>query len=128
MNIAFIKFIPGIAWFFVVSFLLCLPGNEVPEISWTNQIPFFDKWVHAGLFGGLTLLFCWPFYKSAFNKKERVHYFIKIALSASISGLAFEFIQKYFIPGRDYDLMDWVADTAGVLIAFWFCRSVFVKK
>jgi VanZ family protein len=128
MNISFKKFIPGIAWFFIVSYLLCLPGNEVPEISWTNQIPFFDKGVHAVLFGGLTLFFCWPFYKSSFNTKERVRYFIKIALSASISGLAFEFIQKYFIPGRDYDLMDWVADTAGVLIAYWFCRRMFIKK
>ena len=125
MRISFIKFIPGIAWFFVIMYLLCLPGNDVPEISWTDNIPFFDKWVHAGLFGGLTFLFCWPFYRSIFNKKERLHYFIKIAISASILGLTYEFIQKYFIPGRDYDLIDWVADSFGALIGYWFCSKKF---
>lgn len=124
-KISFIKFIPGIAWFFIVAYLLCLPGSDVPEVSWTDVIPQFDKLVHAALFGGLTLLFCWPFYKSSFTQKERLHYFIKIAISASILGLAYEFIQKYFIPGRDYDLWDWAADTVGVLIAFLLCIKIF---
>jgi VanZ family protein len=126
MKLSFKKFIPGIAWFFVITYLLCLPGNEVPKISWTAKIPLFDKWVHAALFGGLTFLFCWPFYRSSFNAKERLHYFIKIAISASILGLAFEFIQKYFIAGRDYDLLDWAADSLGALIAYWFCKRKFL--
>ena len=125
MKLSFKKFIPGIAWFFLITYLLCLPGSEVPEISWTDKIPLFDKWVHAALFGGLTFLFCWPFYRSSFDQKESLHYFIKIAISASILGLAFEFIQKYFIPGRDYDLLDWVADSLGAFIAYWFCREKF---
>ncbi len=127
MKISFIKFIPGIAWFFLVMYLLCLPGGDVPDISWTNSIPFFDKWVHAALFGGLTLLFCWPFYKSSFSKKERLNYFIKIAISASVLGLAYEFIQKYFIAGRDYDLLDWAADSFGALIALWLCSKIFLN-
>jgi VanZ family protein len=125
MKLSFKKFIPGIAWFFLITYLLCIPGNEVPEISWTDNIPFFDKWVHAALFGGLTLLFCWPFYKSSFKNEERFQYFIRIAVSASILGLAFEFIQKYFVPGRDYDLLDWAADSFGVLVAFLLCSKLF---
>ena len=57
MNVLEIKrFIPGIAWFFVVLVLLCLPGKDIPGTSWLDKI-FFDKWVHAGIFGLLALLF-----------------------------------------------------------------------
>ena len=30
-----------------------------------------------------------------------------------------EFLQKFYVPSRDFDLLDWAADTAGVVIAFW---------
>ncbi len=121
------KFLPGIAWFFIVLVLTCLPGNDIPEIDWPllDKI-YFDKWVHAGLFGGLTFLFCWPFYTSDFSARQRLKYFIKIAIAASIWGLTIEFIQKFYIPGRSYDLLDWAADSLGALIALWFCRKLFL--
>ena len=121
------KFLPGIAWFFVVLVLTCMPGKDVPQISWLDGI-YFDKWVHAGMFGGLTFLFCWPFYKSDFSEQKRLHYFIKIALAASIWGLAIEFIQKYVVISRDFDLLDWAADSFGVLLAFLLCKKWFIKS
>ena len=69
MKISFKKFIPGIAWFFIVLVLICLPGKEIPKVGWLININF-DKAVHVGVFGLLTILFCRPFYKSSFNKKE----------------------------------------------------------
>lgn len=121
------KFLPGIAWFFVVLVLTCMPGKDVPQIGWLDGI-YFDKWVHAGMFGGLTFLFCWPFYKSNFSEQQRLHYFIKIALAASIWGLAIEFIQKYFAINRDFDLLDWAADSLGVLLAFLLCKKWYIKS
>lgn len=126
MKLSFKKFIPGIAWFFVVLVLICLPGKEIPKVGWLININF-DKAVHVGVFGLLTVLFCWPLHKSFFNKKERLQYFIKIAIATSIWGLATEFIQRYWIPGRSFDLFDWAADSLGALIAFWFCRKKFSR-
>ncbi|MEO6328218.1 MAG: VanZ family protein [Ginsengibacter sp.] len=126
-KIDFKKFLPGIAWFFVVLILMCLPGEDIPPSDWLN-IDFLDKWLHAGVFGLLVFLFCWPFYKSAFGKDERKHYFIKIALATSIWGLAIEFIQKFFIPGRSFDLFDWAADSVGALLGFFICFYLFIKK
>ena len=125
MKISFKKFIPGIAWFFVVLVLISLPGEEIPNIGWLTGINF-DKAVHVVVFGLLTVLFCWPFHNSTVNKTERLHYFIKIALATSVWGLATEFLQKYFIPGRFFSLLDWAADSAGALIAYWFCRKKFL--
>jgi VanZ family protein len=122
------KFLPGIAWFFIVLVLTCLPGNDIPQVGWLDKIPFFDKWVHIGLFGGLTFLLCWPFYKSSYSAQQRLHYFIKIAMAVSIWGLTIEFIQKYFVISRDFELLDWAADSFGALLAFFVCRKYFIKK
>ena len=118
------SFIPGIAWFFVVLILICLPGKDIPKIGWLTGIDI-DKVIHVAIFGLLTILFCRPFNKSPVNKKERLQYFIKIAIATSIWGLTTEFIQKYFVPGRFFDMMDWASDSLGALIAFWFCRKRF---
>ena len=125
MNVSLKKFIPGIAWFFVVLYLMCLPGNEIPSVGRLNDI-YFDKWVHAGVFGLLVLLFCWPLNKSSLLPGERLQLFLKIAIAASIWGLTTEFIQKFFITGRQFDLFDWAADSLGALIAFWFCSKKFI--
>ena len=127
MKISFKKFIPGIAWFFIVLVLICLPGSDIPSVSWLNKI-YFDKWVHVGVFALLALLFCWPFYNSSFNSKERLQYFIKIAIATCIWGLATEFIQKYFVPSRSFDLLDWTADSLGAFIAFWVSSKKFLRS
>jgi hypothetical protein len=126
-GVRFIKFLPGIAWFFIVLVLTTMPGNDVPKEPWLDGI-YFDKWVHAGMFGGLTLLFSWPFYKSNFSSKQRLHYFIKIALAASIWGLAIEFIQRFYAINRDFELLDWAADSFGTLVAFFICIKLFIRK
>lgn len=127
MKLSFIKFLPGIAWFFVILVLICLPNDEIPKIGWLTSIDF-DKVIHVGIFGLLTVLFCWPFYNSPLANEARLRYFIKIAIATCIWGLTTEFIQKFFIPGRSFDLFDWAADSLGALIAFWFCKKKFIKN
>jgi len=126
-QIPFKMFLPGIAWFFIVGILTLMPGNDVPTIGWLSGFPNFDKIVHAGLFGGLTFLFCLPYFKSSFSFQQKIHYFIRISLAAIVWGITVEFLQKYFVIGRDFDLLDWAADSVGVLIAFLLCREI-IKK
>ncbi len=121
------KFLPGVAWFFIVLILTCLPGSDIPKVGWLDKI-YFDKWVHIGMFGGLTFLFCWPFNKSHYSAQERFNYFIKIAMAASIWGLTIEFMQRYFITSRSFDLLDWAADSFGALIALWLSKKIFIKS
>ena len=122
------KFIPGIAWFFLVTFLLCLPGSDIPTVGgWANEI-YFDKWVHIGLFTVLAFLFMRPAVRSSWATKQKWHYCIKIAIAASLWGITSEVIQKYFIPGRTFDLFDWAADSLGALIALLFCKKQYLNN
>jgi hypothetical protein len=121
-----LKFLPGIAWFFIVMYIICLPGDDVPDEGWLN-LSDYDKLIHAGMFGGLVFWFCFPFKKAAINTAEKTNLFTKILLATIIWALATEFIQKYFIPGRAYDILDWLADSAGAIVADLFSRRYFTK-
>ncbi len=130
-KIHFKYFLPGIAWFFVVGILTLMPAKDIPTVNWMDNIPNFDKIVHAGLFGGLSLLFILPLLKSRFSEKQKLNYSIKISLAAIIWGITIEFLQKFYVPSRDFDLLDWAADSVGVIIAFWIITRIlrhFQKK
>ena len=121
------KFIPGIAWFFLVLILICLPGSDLPTPeTWLNDI-YFDKWIHTGLFGMLTFLFIYPFTKLSISNEAKKSTAIKIAIAACIWGLATEFIQRFFIPGRSFDLFDWAADSFGVFLAYLWCSKKYLN-
>ncbi|MBL0055732.1 MAG: VanZ family protein [Chitinophagaceae bacterium] len=121
------KFIPGIAWFFLIAVLICLPGQDLPDVDdWLGRI-YFDKWVHAGLFAVLALLFMWPFLGSDMPGLSKRQMALKITLSCCLWGLATEFIQKYFVPGRQFDWLDWSADTLGALLALAWAKWRFLR-
>ncbi len=121
------KFIPGIAWFFLVLILICLPGDNLPKAdNWLSYI-YFDKWVHAGLFSGLAFLFMMPICRSEVDINIKWNYVIKIAIAVCIWGLTTEFIQKFFVPGRSFDVWDWAADSFGISLALFGCRILYLK-
>lgn len=99
----------AISWLFVMSILFFLPGSALPQENWLHAI-YFDKWVHIGLFA--MLIFLW---KSSFNSNLD-NYNLILLLLALLYGLSVEFIQKYFVPNRSFDLYDVLADMAGSIV------------
>ena len=126
-KIPYKKFLPGIAWFFIVAVLTMMPGNDLPNVDLFDSIWEFDKLVHAGLFGGITFLFCLPFIGHDISRKSKIFYFLKISIAAIVWGISVEFIQKYFIPGRSFDLLDWAADTLGVVAGYWLALMALTR-
>ena len=110
----FIPFLPGIAWFLFVLALICMPGDDLPEEP-------------AGLFGGLVFWFCLPFRKMMITRPQKINWFIKITIASILWGIATEYIQKFFLTGRQFDLVDWAADSAGAIIAFFLSRKLFLN-
>jgi VanZ family protein len=104
----------AISWWIIMCVLFFLPGSAFPSENWLSKI-YFDKLVHIGLFA--VLLFLW---RSAFDWELPNYNFILLFL-ALLYGLAVEFIQRYFVPNRDFDLYDVLADTIGAMIglAIW---------
>lgn len=124
----FIKLLPGIAWFFILLILLCIPGTDLPKSGdWLEKI-FIDKWIHAGLFGLLAFLFMAPVYTSSLSPVNKWICVILVATLISAWGLTTEFIQHYLVSGRSFDKFDWVADSAGAIIAIFLTKYVLEAK
>lgn len=126
-RISFKKFLPGIAWFFVVAVLVFMPGDDVPDIGWMH-IYKADKLVHFSMFWGLTFLFSLPYLNSGFSIAKKRKFFIIVSIIFIAWGLGVEFIQKYYAYHRSFDLFDWLADSIGVVIAFLVLQKLAKKR
>jgi len=115
---------PALTWFVITTVLLCLPGSVLPKENWLDKI-WFDKWVHIGLFAIMVFLWC----RTIINtQRKRIRYFLQIAFYFFLYGIVMEFIQKYFIPNRSFDIGDILADGIGSGIGLLSSVKLYKKK
>jgi VanZ like family len=128
MKLKPVYFIPAVIWFIIANILFLMPGEDVPTVSFLDLI-YFDKWVHAGLFGGLVFLTAYPFTRAGSSTKKML---IKISITFILYGILIEFLQKYVAIDRDFDINDIIADATGCVLGFiaanWFKRRVAKKN
>jgi len=99
----------ALAWMALLFYLSHQPSIETPTL-FSGQ----DKVLHAAVYAllGLLLLAAQPRQAQGYSWQQ-----VGIsALIASLYGLSDE-IHQYFVPGRSNEILDWVADTVGALIA-----------
>ena len=118
MKLKLVQFIPVVIWFIIANILFLMPGPDVPNIGFLDKI-YFDKWVHAGLFFGLTVLTAYPLIKVGRMSKKLL---IIISISFALYGVLIEFLQKYVAFERDFDVNDMIADAVGCVLAYIACR------
>lgn len=120
-------FLSGIAWLIISTILLTIPGTAFPTENFLDKI-FFDKWIHIGLFAILVFLFCWSFSKKQNSGKKLKKIFIVIFSLAVVYGISMEFVQKYFIANRGFELGDIIADMVGAGTGFLISNRKYIKK
>ena len=106
-----------IIWTLLILIAMCIPGRYIPSET-GFKLPNFDKFVHMVLFGGFAFL--WSLYLTKFRHPagRLLFGFFCFYLLANGFGVAMEYVQKYWIPGRDYDLSDIIADMFGAGIGY----------
>jgi VanZ family protein len=120
MKLKLNAFLPAIAWFIISFILLALPGKKLPQEHWFDKIQA-DKLVHAFLFGVLVYLWYQP-WKPAWDKNFLGKALI-ICFLAFDYGVAMEFVQKYYVPNRSFDVWDIVADGVGCMLPYFWLRK-----
>lgn len=122
-------FLAAIAWFIISVVLLTLPGTAFPTEDWLDKI-YFDKWVHIGMFSIMVVLWClaWRSLKQNNDAGRLTRAFWTIAILCLVYGIIIEFVQKYFIPFRSFDVTDIAADAVGSLAGVIFSLKRYIKK
>jgi len=123
----FTLFIPAVIWFIISTILLALPATDLPESSFFD-LPYFDKFVHFIIFFLLTVLFSYPFTKWVQDKWAVKRWFMNMALYSVVYGILMEFVQKYFVAGRSFDVFDILFDGIGSLAGMLATMQFFSKK
>jgi VanZ family protein len=104
-------------WTVIVGTLCFLPGSMIPSESHFG-IPQFDKFVHISMFGGF--VFLWNLFEA--NRVSDAGRLLKLFfvwyVLGNVYGIGTEYVQKYWIPGRDYDQADIIADMIGAGLGY----------
>ena len=119
--------LPALLWLIISTVLLILPGSAFPKNDWLGKI-WFDKWVHIGLFALLVFLWCWSLLRYKTDILAMKKGFIVIALLALGYGIGMEFVQKYFVLNRSFDVGDILADAVGSAVGWFFSYRRYIKK
>lgn len=119
------KIVP-IGWTLLTIFLLCLSGSDIPSQG-VFSTPGIDKVVHVTLFGGIVLLGGFNLYFRRYEKTKWRNIIVMLTLFSIALGIGLEFLQKYYIPNRSFDIFDMCADAAGAVLAAIYHLSAKVK-
>ena len=90
-----------------------LPGKDLPEVQVVN----FDKFVHLTVFGLLCWLYLRWFRDTATPRSVSSQ--ILILLAVILYGGLMEILQGAFYTDRSADWLDFAANSAGCIIAFF---------
>ncbi|TCK19395.1 VanZ family protein [Thiogranum longum] len=109
MNIHRLSLVLAVLWMGVLFWLSHQPSLDAPSL-FSGQ----DKLFHAGAYGllGILLLGAMRPDFSGYTGNQALF----VAFVASVYGISDEFHQS-FIPGRSPEVLDWVADSTGALLA-----------
>jgi len=114
-NVAAIVF--AVIWLLLVTSLLCIPGTRLPKITWEDKV-WLDKWVHIFLFMILVILWSKAYSHKKNTDRDGRKIFLEIMIVGCFYGIAMEFVQKYFIPFRSFDVGDIIADAIGCVVGY----------
>lgn len=114
----------GIAlfWAIVIAALHAIPGQDLVFIQ-LDDLFQLDKFFHLGVFAiGACLLL------RALKQQYAKHAFRYTFIVYALYGVLLELIQGVCFEGRHADLLDWVADVTGVLLALFLYQKIYPNE
>lgn len=105
----------------VIIILSTIPVPDVPEL---DNVPFFDKWVHFVMYGGLAMA-VW-FDRTVICKRRMNHSIWPfLFVYPMVLGGLMELVQAYLTTCRSGDWLDFYADAFGALIGLLLCLLIY---
>ena len=115
------RWAPTALWSALVLFLTSVPGKDVPDVGPV----WIDKVVHVFLYGTLAFFATraaaaqWPLRLTSLAPR------VVLAISAFA---ALDELHQLFIPGRDCDIHDWLADTVGAALLCLITAAALARR
>ncbi len=114
--------LPLFVWTGLMILGSSLPGNALPEVVSFWQ---WDKVAHCAEFFVFGILL-FRYLHNSLRKKRSTALWICLAVGIIYAGL--DELHQLFIPGRECEFLDFLADTIGVLIGAASTQAYYRKK
>lgn len=119
MNLNKFKYIiPSLIPAIIIFILSHQPNVKIPDIG----IGIEDKILHIAAYFifGLCLVYSITGIKKGINNRTLLTILLLIGASYALS----DEIHQYYVPGRESDIADFIADVAGIIISYFFHPSI----
>ncbi len=112
-----------IYWFPILIYcLLIFIQSSYPSIKSVPELPYIDKVLHFFAYALLGALFLRALKTTRIKNKLKLVLILSVLLS-SLYGISDE-IHQYFVPHRDADLMDILADMLGAIMGVYIYQAI----
>jgi VanZ family protein len=119
--IARLGWFAALAYMGIIFALSSVPGDQLP----LPQFFLSDKLAHFTAYLGLGLLIAFRSGIADFLKGKHVLAWTKGGWIAPTIGILYGLFDEFHqaqVPNRNFELLDWAVDIAGILIGFWLAR------
>lgn len=100
--------------------LTSLPDDEMPHFGIYDKFKHFAAYLVLSIFLSLSLRV-----QSKFGKAKEQ--FIKYTFIIIIAYSTFDELHQLFIPGRDAEVLDWLANLLGILLGIFIVKRIIAK-
>ena len=114
-----VKWLAAGCWLAFTTWLLVLPGSAFPKEDWLDKV-YADKWIHILLMCALSLL--WTLALADDKPASLWKKIFTVGIGVTCYGLGMEFVQKYLVANRSFDMGDVVADAVGAFLPLVIMR------
>jgi hypothetical protein len=105
------RWIPAILWGILLAFLSLMPGRQGDFFLF--GIPHIDKFAHFGMYAVWAFFVYYAWHGNSTLSRQNIMWLT--ALTGTIVGILFEFGQDATRMGRNFEIMDMVANGFGAL-------------
>ena len=116
-NKKWMVYFPLIIYWLILFVATTLPAQDLPKTGVSDKIEHFLAYLILAILLNLTLMF-----QNKYSGPKKRAWLYTLIVCLTYAGL--DEIHQVFIPGRDCDLLDWLSDSAGVLLGLGFVRII----
>ncbi len=97
--------------------VMTLSLMPIPEIPPLAEVPLWDKWAHFVMYGSLCCVYWFDYFRNGNDRGDYSKWILWIVVLPILLGGLMELCQKYLTSCRSGDLIDFFANSVGVLLA-----------
>ena len=112
-------YFPLVLYWLILFVATTLPSVDLPKTGVNDKVEHFTAYMILAILLNFTLMF-----QNKYPKLKKKAWLYTLIVILTYAGL--DEIHQLFIPGRDCDILDWLADSSGVLLGLAFVKILLI--